>query len=198
MCWTFSQECTGDSTQRQCSANGYDWCCRAYEDCTDFVGQINVCWGPWVNPLENMSAPDALIYNQANYPVLPSLATASTAGSTASGSATAGSTATGSTTALTTNPTATGSATASDTSLSLGSIIGIGVGCGVAGVALAAGVGFLLLRRKARDISLASVHQFVHSDERKTQGHELSGDRVAEIGDGRVTGYASELPAART
>lgn len=68
----------------------------------------------------------------------------------------------------------------------------------MAGVALAAGVGFLLLRRKARDVSLASVHQFVHSDERKTPGHELSGDMAAEIGDGRVTGYASELPAART
>lgn len=204
MCWTFSQDCSGDDTQRQCSANGSDWCCRAYEACTDIVGQINVCWGPWENPLENMSAADALIYNQAHFPVLPSLTTASAAGSTATESATASdSSASGLTT--TESPTASGSSaagftdtdspTASGSSLSLGSIIGIGVGCGVAGVALAAGVGFLFLRRRRRDVSLGSAQHLVRADERKAQGHELNGDRMAEIDDGR---WVSELPAVRT
>ncbi|KAL2288829.1 hypothetical protein FJTKL_03483 [Diaporthe vaccinii] len=204
MCWTFSQDCSGDDTQRQCSANGADWCCRAYETCTDIVGQINVCWGPWDNPLENMSASDALIYNQAHYPVLPSLTTASAAGSTATESPTASdSSASGLTT--TESPTASGSSTsgstatepqtASGSSLSLGSIIGIGVGCGVAGVALAAVVGFLLLRRRSREVSLGSAQHLVRPEEKTSQGHELSGDRTAEIDDGR---WLSELPAVRT
>lgn len=65
----------------------------------------------------------------------------------------------------------------------------------MAGVALAAGVGFLLLRRRRRDVSLVSAQHLGRPDERKLQGHELSGDRMAEIDDGR---WVSELPAVRT
>lgn len=145
-----------------------------------------------------MSAPDAHIYNQANYPVLPSLTTASAAGPTATESSSSGLTATESPTAANSSAaesTATESPTASGSSLSIGSIIGIGVGCGVAGVVLAAGVGFLLLRRRRRDVPLGSAQHFGRPDERKAQRHDSSGDRMVEIDDGR---WVSELPAVRT
>lgn len=195
MCWTFAQDCSGDGTQRECSVNGSEWCCRSFEDCTDVPGQINVCWGPWENPNENRSAPDALIYNQAQYPVLPALSTASAAEPTATGSSAAEPTATQSSTAA---PTITKSSTASNPSLSLGPIIGIGIGCGVAGVALAAGVGFLLFRRRKRGVSPGPAQQCDRSDEMRPQRLELSSDRMAEIDNGRVKAWVSELPAVRT
>ena len=184
MCWTFAQDCSGDGTQRGCSKNGYEWCCRSYETCTEMEGQINICWAPWENPNENRSTADAFIYNQAQFPVLPALSTASTAEPTATGS-------------LTAAPTNTNSSTDSNPSLSLGSIIGIGVGCGVAGVALAAGVGFLLFRRRKRSVPPGPVQQFNRSDETTHQRLELGNDRMAEIDSGRVKAWVSELPAVR-
>lgn len=194
MCWTFAEDCSGDSTQRGCSVNGYNWCCRSFEDCTSMPGQINICWAPWENPNENRSAPDALIYNQANYPVLPALSTASTAEPTATGSSTSEPTTAGSSTAATTK-----SSAASNPSLSLGSIVGIGIGCGVAGIALAAGVGFLIFRRrKRRGVSPGPAQQYDRADGMTPQRLELRGDdTMAEIDDGRVKAWVSELPAGR-
>lgn len=130
--------------------------------------QINICWAPWENPNENRSAPDALIYNQAQFPVLPALSTSPTPGIAA-----------------------TETPTASNTSLSLGSIIGIGIGCGVAVFILAAVVGFLLFRRKIRGISRGPAQQA------EPQRQELSNDRVAEIDDGKMNKWVSELPAVK-
>lgn len=186
MCWTFAEDCTGDSTQRGCSVNGYNWCCRSFEDCTSMPGQINICWAPWENPNENRSAPDALIYNQANYPVLPALSTTSTAEPTATGSSTEAAT-------------TTESSAASDPSLSLGSIVGIGIGCAVAGIALAAGVGYLIFRRrKRRGGSSGPAQQYDRQEGMTPQRLELRGDdTMAEIDDGRVKAWVSELPAGR-
>ena len=185
MCWTFAQECSGDDTQLQCLVNGADWCCRSFETCTEKAGQINICWGPWQNPNENRSAPDAHIYNQAHFPVLPARPTASAAEPTATESSTAA-------------PTTAKSSTASGSSLSLGSIIGIGAGCGVAGAALAAGFGFLLLARRKRNVSPGPAQQCDRSDEMRVQRLELSSGRMAEIDNGRVREWVSELPAVRT
>lgn len=135
MCWTFATEdCAVGGTQTNCSAGGYEWCCRPFETCTIKENQVNICWAPWDNPNENRSAPDALIYNQANFPVLPALSVSSAAEPTAS---------------------------TSNASLSLGAIIGIGIGCGVAAFALAAGAGFLLFRRKIISVSHGPTQQAV-------------------------------------
>ncbi|POS69820.1 hypothetical protein DHEL01_v211784 [Diaporthe helianthi] len=173
-----SQECSGDDTQRECLASGYNWCCKSFETCTGRTDQVNICWAPWDNPNENRSAPDALIYNQANFPVLfNSSATEPT--HAAAGSPTP-------------EPTASETPKASNPSLSIGSIVGIGIGCGVAVVVLASGVAFLLFRRKMRDVSRASAQQA------EPQRLELSNDRVAEIDDRKMTDWVSELPAGHS
>lgn len=160
------------------------------------AGQINVCWGPWDNPNENLSAPDALVYNQEHYPVLPSLSTASAI----EPAATQSSTASNSSPAESTTPSgssATESSAASSPSPSLGSIIGIGVGCGVAGAALAAGIGFLLLRRRRRGVAPGSAQQSDQPDMTRAHRLELSSERIAEIGNGRVNEEVSELPGCQ-
>lgn len=68
----------------------------------------------------------------------------------------------------------------------------------MAGVALATGIGFLLLRRRPRGVSVGPAQQSGQPGERKAPGHELSGDRhMAEIGDERVNAWVSELPAGQ-
>jgi hypothetical protein len=201
MCWTFAEECTGDSTQRGCSVNGYNWCCRSYETCTNIPGQINICWPPWGNPNENRSAPDALIFNQANYPILPALSTTRTADSTAAATSAAGSTTTGP--AASGATTITGASTPSDPPLSLGAIVGIGIGCGVAGVVLAAGATLLIFRRRRRrGVQVpppGPAQQYDRSDGMTPQRLELKGDdNTVEIDTGRDRGaWVSELPAGR-
>lgn len=195
MCWTFASDCSSDDTQRECSAFGEDWCCRSFETCTGRTDQMNICWAPWENPNENRSAPEALIYNQANFPVFPALSTSSAAEATATGPSTSEPTGNQSSTAASASPEA---STASNSSLSLGSIIGIGIGCGVAVVAVAAGVGFVLLRKRMRGISRGPTQQRSGPDGIAAQRLELSNDRVAEIDDGRVKGWVSELPAGKT
>lgn len=65
----------------------------------------------------------------------------------------------------------------------------------MAGAALTAGIGFLLLRRRSHGVSVGPAQQSGRPDEGKAQGHELSGGTMAEIDDGR---WVSELPAVRT